>query len=418
MSLREIISIKDYRAFAGPDWPSYDQIINGAKSSNSLIQQEVDEFVSMMKQTWDELHLDGSLLASANQQRQQQMFFDKNYQGQPCTVPWNTMGINSNGEIYICESPSWVPKFVGNILKISNIYQALNSELARQIRQEILDGRYYYCNNTICNFFSKIDPKMYRHSGKEGHDRALPERPVTVSSMVSDLPRNLILDFDYTCNFQCPSCRTQVINNNKHHVIRPINDAIAKKVRELIIDKLGTAPMEIRWCGGEPFISEVYLELLDYIGSKHNNITHVIQTNGSYLQSKSHLVSKLLPKVRQLRISFDAATQQTYEKTRINGQWNQLLENVSWVVEHVQQHELMTEIVADFVVQGDNYKEIPQFVELCNQLGIKKINWQKMWNWGTWPQNEFDQKNIYNSKHPDYNELAKVFKIASQPMGH
>jgi hypothetical protein len=78
----------------------------------------------------------------------------------------------------------------------------------------------------------------------------------------------------------------------------------------------------------------------------------------------------------------------------------------------------MTEIVADFVVQVDNYKEIPQFVELCNQLGIKRINWQKMWNWGTWPQNEFDQKNIYNSKHPDYNELAKVFKIASQPMGH
>jgi hypothetical protein len=30
-----------------------------------------------------------------------------------------------------------------------------------------------------------------------------------------------------------------------------------------IIDKIENQPIDIRWCGGEPFISEVYLDLMD-----------------------------------------------------------------------------------------------------------------------------------------------------------
>jgi MoaA/NifB/PqqE/SkfB family radical SAM enzyme len=111
-----------------------------------------------------------------------------------------------------------------------------------------------------------------------------------------------------------------------------------------------------------------------------------------------------------LRISFDAATEETYKKIRVNGQWNQLLENVQWLQGLIQQNQYPLKITADFVVQLDNYKEIPAFVKLCEQLGIATINFQKMWNWGTWPAEVFAEKNIYNPDHPQYNELVEIFK--------
>lgn len=414
MNLKKIIGLSDYKTFAGPSWPSLDDIISGIPAADPLIQKEVEEFVDMMKQTYFDITIDGTILANNNQQRQKQIFFDKNYHEHPiCHVPWNTMGVNNNGEVFICSSPSWIPKFVGNILHADDVYDVLNSESAQRIRQEIIAGRYFYCNNQICNFFGQVDPKKY-HSAPQ-----LDHQPLEFVSqeqlLVSEIPKNLIFDFDYTCNFRCPSCRTDLINNNKHHVIRSINDQIVTKIKHLVIDKIQSQPIEIRWGGGETFISDVYVELLEYIlATNKQNIKHIIQTNGSYLRSKSEMLEKLLPTLQELRISFDAATEATYKKIRINGQWNQLLENVKWVQHIIEKNQHPLRLTADFVVQLDNYKEIPAFVKLCDQLGINKINFQKMWNWGTWPTEIFDQKNIYNPDHPQYNELVEVFKLADR----
>ena len=65
-------------------------------------------------------------------------------------------------------------------------------------------------------------------------------------------------------------------------------------------------------------------------------------------------------------------------------------------------------------MQLENYKEIPTFVSLCNDLGIENINLQKMWNWGTWDTETFNQKNIYNPTHPLYEDLKGYFKQAGK----
>jgi MoaA/NifB/PqqE/SkfB family radical SAM enzyme len=229
--------------------------------------------------------------------------------------------------------------------------------------------------------------------------------------LVTQIPKNIIFDFDHTCNFKCPSCRTELINYNKHFIVRKNNNRIAEKIKTEIIDRIGDQPVEIRWAGGEPFISDVYLDLFDYIiKSGKNNIKHIIQTNGSYLKNKQELVERFVPHLKELRISFDAASAETYSKIRINGQWNILLENARWIAGFIKEHNPRVELTADFVVQKENYKEIPEFTTLCNSLGIYKINYQRMWNWNTWPLEEFKERNVYDPSHPDYPEVVKLLK--------
>lgn len=354
-------------------------------------------------------------IAQENQQRQRQVFFDKQYRGQiRCMVPWQTLGISPNGDAFMCLSPSWIPKYIGNILNCNSIYDVLNSEMAQSIRQEVFKGSYLYCNHKICSFFAKVDPALYRIDGPPSEPTELQSSDLLMSRQI---PRNLIFDFDYTCNFRCPSCRTQVINTNKHPITRPINNRIVQRIKSLIIDEIKDQPVDIRWAGGEPFISEPYVDLLDYIGSKNKpNIQNTIQTNGSYLKSKKELVQRLLPGIHELRVSFDAATESTYQQVRVNGVWSTLLDNVRWVRELINRQHPETKLTADFVVQRTNYQEIPAFVTLCKELGIDKIHWQKMWNWGSWPQEEFDQHNVYIPTHPEYPQLVQAFADAGQPM--
>lgn len=414
MKLATIIDPRDYKTFAGPDWPSYADLIAGNCGSTADIQAEVQDFIRMMQENYQARVLHGDAVAQANQRRQQQVFFSKQYSGAHCTVPWNTMGINSNGDVFICLSPSWVPRFVGNILECEDIYDVLNSDLARSIRQEILQGDYTYCNHRLCGFFGDIPPDQYVTQGPEKQPSPVNK---SLATHVDRIPKNIILDFDYTCNFVCPSCRTELINHNNDHVVAPINDRIAQKIKTLIIDRITDESVTIRWCGGEPFISRVYTDLMHYICSKElNHVRHTLQTNGSYLKKKSDLVCALLPSMENIRVSFDAACAETYQRVRVNGQWHQLLDNVRWLREQINQRAPSCRLEADFVVQLDNYREVPAFVKLCDELGVDHINWQKMWNWDTWSPVEFSRRNIYNDQHPLYSELTQVFAEAKQPM--
>lgn len=419
MDLKAIIGRQDYMKVSRAGWPSYDAVLAGMTSADPDIARDIKTFVDKKLTEYHRAMQHGNFIAEHNQRYQQQVFFDKKYKHDiPCLVPWNTMGVTMSGDVFICLSPAWIPRFVGNVLTAQDVYaDILNSVEAQKIRQEILNNRYYYCNNFLCSHFLSVPQERYvAHATDDASLSQLSFEPEH-SYQINDIPRNLIFDFDDTCNFRCPSCRTQVINKNKHHIIRPINEKIVDKIKTLVINNIGDQPIEIRWAGGEPFISEVYVNLMQYIiDTGKTNIKHIIQTNGSYLKSKSHLVSYLLPHMKELRISFDAATADTYHRVRVNGRWDSLLDNVRWVIDSIKNQNAPVRVTADFVVQEDNYKEIPDFAELCNDLGIQNINYQKMWNWNTWPEDELRQRSVWHEAHPKYQLVVDLINQAKSMM--
>jgi sulfatase maturation enzyme AslB (radical SAM superfamily) len=182
-----------------------------------------------------------------------------------------------------------------------------------------------------------------------------------------------------------------------------------EKIKYLLLDKYGDQPVTIRWAGGEPFISRAYLDLWEYISkSGKTNIRNVIQTNGSYIKKKADLLEKFLPYVDSIWVSFDAGTSDTYSKTRVNGNWDTLLENCSFLRKLIDQSGARTKMNSSFVTQLDNYEEIKQYCETANQVGFDGINVNNMWNWDTWSMEEFNRKNVFSPTHPEYNKLIKI----------
>ena len=419
MALKKIIDSKSYRKFKGADWPQYDDFINDNYSVSPTIDNELSNFVGVMEEHYKDIASKSTEeLSTSIQTRQDQVFYNKSYTGtNRCREPWETMGVNENGNVFLCACSSWIPIFLGTVLDSKNIYEILNCNQAKKIRFEILKDRYYYCNSSICTFFQSANPASHKKTYTDTDQIPLELDDQDDSNLcVTQIPKNLVFDFDISCNFKCPSCRVEYQNYNNDLIIRPINDTISEKIKKLIIDEIKDQPIIIRWAGGEPFISDVYLELLDYIiDSGKTNIQNIIHTNGSVLIAKKDLVLKLLPYISELRISFDAGCEQTYKLTRVGGQWDNLLKNVKFVKDLIEENNFKTKLSADFVVQKSNYKDLPLFANLCREFGLS-MNIQKMWNWDTWDKEVFYDMNVYDSKHYLYDDLKEYFKLANLPM--
>jgi len=348
-----------------------------------------------------------------------QIIFDKQVKKLlRCQNPWNSLVINQFGATYICSSPAWLPKSIGSLLDYDDFFSLLNSYEAREIRSEVALNRYGYCNHNICGHFNtQIGMNFF------GEDsiitpptinifKFLKEEEFPVDSTVDTLPTEICLDFDYTCNFKCPSCRTEMINHNQGPMAET-NKLLVDKIKHVIIDHYikEQAPLTIRWAGGEPFVSHAYLELWKYIVEKKaGNIKNIIQTNGSYLKKRSTLLENFLPYIDQLRISFDAGASETYSKVRVNGNWDELLDNCRYVRDIIDKSNLKIILASDFVVQLDNFQDIPQYIEIAKSIGFDKINLSNMWNWGTWDQDEFRRLNISDPAHPKHQELFNIIK--------
>ena len=345
-----------------------------------------------------------------------QVFFAKDIVNLPvCRRPWADLVINQYGIGYICASPAWLPKGIGSVLDYDNIFDMLNSHEARAIRSEVSLNRYSYCNHKICGYI----PQQIETVPDAQNTILLTENQFTATSTVNYLPSRLCFDFDYTCNFKCPSCRTKMINHNRGPMY-DTNKLVVNQIKKLLLDEYAktNSVVQIRWAGGEPLVSKAYLDLWKYIAKLGNTtIRNTIQTNGSYLIKRSKILKDFLPYIDEVRISFDAGTAETYKKIRVNGKWSDLIKNCKYLKELINQLDVKVILHSDFIVQLDNYLEIPQYIETAKSLGFNQIGIGKMWNWNTWSMEEFDHLNISDPTHPKHTDLLVILeKYKSDPI--
>ena len=112
------------------------------------------------------------------------------------------------------------------------------------------------------------------------------------------------------------------------------------------------------------------------------------------------------PYVKTCEISIDAATKETYEnKTRIGGNWDELIDNLKFI----STISTLKRVKTSFVVQKDNFKEMRQFYELMKSIFGKKVNvyYGKILNWGNLPVSIYNDKKVWDESHPLYNEFIE-----------
>lgn len=292
-----------------------------------------------------------------------------------------------------------------------------NSELAQDIRQSVLDGNYKYCSKKFCPHLSTL-LGTGENSGWFIEKDKLPHKDfdgyvVDGKAYIDTTPSSLNFAFDHSCNYKCPSCRLDVKMapswkvKKINHILDYIKKNYSKDLRKVFITG-----------SGDPFYSKSFRKFLTEFDPKlFPNMEDLhLSTNGSLFNKKSwDSIKNAHNYIKTVEISVDAASKNTYENiTRLNGNWDNLIENIKFI----RTLDSIEFLRFSFVVQTGNYKEMKDFAKLIYELCKDRINskpeykqtlvyFSKIDNWGHLPQQDFHKMAVWDTAHEEYTSFVE-----------
>ena len=341
-------------------------------------------------------------------------FENPDLKGKYCNKLYTWLEVDMHGRCWMC-CPSWLPYPIGNILEES-IEDIWNGEKAQELRKQVFSGEWNYCQTAFCPMIQGEHLPDLRDilDGKKSVLRHELDALKAESLLSAELPTYINFSNDESCNLKCPSCRTTKLLYTEGPVYEQ-----RKRVNDKIVEAFFSKPTDRKFGifvtgSGDPWASKIFRDMLYGIdGKDFPNLTINMQTNGvMYTPKLWERIHKIHNNLGDCRISFDAATKDTYEnKTRLNGDWEVLLSNCEFLdKKHVEFPNFR--IFYDFVVQHDNYKEMKQYIQLIDSKfpNHNEICFSMVSDWGTWSPEVYNQKCIWKEDHPEHQEFLECLK--------
>jgi hypothetical protein len=320
-----------------------------------------------------------------------------------CPMPFTHLSTSYKADAFACCCSAWVPYPVGNVIDAPSADAVWNSAAAAEIRRSVHDGDYRYCSRTLCSYIAArtlptkaeiTDPVLRRY---------IDERTV----VLEESPAMVQLNHDPSCNLACPSCRTDIITAGPAEQ-RVYVDAAERVLLPLLRNMDGMTYIS---GGGEAFSSAHYKRILTSLNREEFPALYVfLITNAQLLNAKRWAEFPNLPEmIGNLSISIDAARAETYERLRRPGKWNVLMENLELMAQ-MRAAGTIPRLQLNFVVQADNFRELPEFIALGNRLGVDSFWLQRLTNYGALTEPVFEKADVTSPLHPDHAELLTILR--------
>ena len=155
---------------------------------------------------------------------------------------------------------------------------------------------------------------------------------------------------------------------------------------------------------GDPFASHVYRHFMEQTPER-DNIKYSILTNALMFKEFHPRVPYVISNLQELGVSIDGASRQTYEKLRLGGKWDKVLEGLESIAEQKQKHNFR--FILHFVVQKDNYHEMEDIIDLGRQYGADRVWLNRITDWQTFT--DFGLHDVVSPQHPEHNKFQQEF---------
>ncbi len=202
-----------------------------------------------------------------------------------------------------------------------------------------------------------IDPKRYFESVQA--DREIPEHD----------PVCLYLETTNRCNLLCTTCpRT-------YEELEPPAD-MSWALFTSIVDQIPNLNRAVLHGVGEPMLVKHLPRMVRYLKDRGTYV--LFNTNGTVLNEKNGR-ALIAADLDELRVSFDAATPETYLAVRGKNYFNRILKNVR-AFRELQEREghAKPRVSAWLTGLRETIEELPDFVRVAAETGIKEVHLQRL----------------------------------------
>jgi radical SAM protein with 4Fe4S-binding SPASM domain len=176
------------------------------------------------------------------------------------------------------------------------------------------------------------------------------------------------------CNLQCQHCYQKDFSREKDldwTGLKRVSDNLLTSIKE----RDQTACIHLT--GGEPLLKPELFSLLRYLDQNPLIDELGIITNG--LLFDQELVKRLsaFPRLKKIKISLDGADAETNDSIRQEGTFKKVVQNIPLI-----RKENSFEIILMFTVMRRNFKNLPSFFRMSQELGINGFIIERFIPWG------------------------------------
>jgi len=184
------------------------------------------------------------------------------------------------------------------------------------------------------------------------------------------VPDGLLLQWHITerCNLRCEHCYQDVYSgkeltfSQQLEVLEQFKDLLKLWRSQTGNDNLRG---HITITGGEPFVRNDFLDLLDIFAKNKSYFSFAILTNGSFIDSRmATKLAELGPSFIQVSLE---GTKYTHDKIRGEGNFDQTVS----AIKHLIKEKIHTLI--SFTAHRANFREFPELVQIGKQLKVNRI---------------------------------------------
>jgi len=164
------------------------------------------------------------------------------------------------------------------------------------------------------------------------------------------------------CNLKCPECAIGAgrITRTKRVMKYEQFQIIASKINKI-------TDIMYLFNFGEPFLNE---DIFDIISLASGFSKTSISTNAILLDEEK-AKALINSGIREIIVSIDGVTPEVYEKYRVGGDLNRVLNNLKLLIAFNREAGNKVRIVPQMVVFRHNQHEIPAFISMNKQMGLK-----------------------------------------------
>jgi MoaA/NifB/PqqE/SkfB family radical SAM enzyme len=187
------------------------------------------------------------------------------------------------------------------------------------------------------------------------------------SRVLTATPCEITIESTTFCNLQCVMCEhSQEGMVAKRHFPEHLVDRLAPFMSVASRFQLHSL--------GEPLMSPAFWKIIERITAVHRGAPDISFNSNGLLLSEKHIALLLASKLREINISFDAATAVTYERIR-GADFDRLVANVTNLVQaRSAARRSDFKIILNMTLMRANIEELPLFVRLAHQLGADEVS--------------------------------------------
>lgn len=176
--------------------------------------------------------------------------------------------------------------------------------------------------------------------------------------------KSIQVEVSSICNLKCPQC----FNNLKGHKSKILPRKMWNEKIRPILKNL----TDIHLVGiGEPLLCK---DFFDYV-EECIKLNIKVHTTSNLLLVDEVIAKKIVESgIVNLSFSCDGATSETYEKIRINGKLEKLIENIKLINKYKKElNSKLPNLILNFGALECNIRELPSIIELAKELDVDQV---------------------------------------------